>query len=113
MQFASNATTLLILRVYQLGREVPKSDGAPLDLRFQFVARLLQLSRTRLRLVKQMLTFRFLTLPFRQIVEEIDDADNLAILWISDWIDTDRDRNAAPIRSPYNDLLFMHGGPSA
>jgi len=61
-------------------REVPDSDGALLDFRFQFFARLLKLRRARLRLVKQMLTFRFLTLPFRQIVEEIDDADNLPIL---------------------------------
>jgi hypothetical protein len=27
--------------------------------------------------------------------------------------DMNRDRNAAPIRSSYNDLLFMHGGSSA
>ena len=101
------------MRVHQPGGQVPDSDRALLDFRFQFFARLLKVRRARLRLLKQMLTFRFLTLPFRQIVEEIDDADNLAILWISDWVDMDRDWNAATIRSPYNDLLLMHGGSSA
>src|SRR6266853_2293597 len=108
MQFAGNATTLQVLRAHQPRGEVPDSDCALLDFRFQFFARLLKLRRARLRLVQQMLTFRFLTLPFRQIVEELDDADNLSMLWICDWFDVDLDMNAATIRSPYNDLLFMH-----
>ena|SRR5439155_8024029 len=113
MQFTSNAATLLVLRVHQLRRELPESDGAPLDLRFQFVARLLKLSRARLRFAKELLAFRFLSLPFRQVTKVIDDTDNLAILWISYWVDMDRDRNATTIRSPYDDLVFMHGGSSA
>src|SRR6266403_1698205 len=98
MQFPSNAATFLVLHVYQVRGKVTQGDGALVDFGFQLFACFLKLRRARLG---------FLPLPFRQVVKVINDANNLAIVWISDWIDVDRDMNAATIRSPDNDFFFM------
>src|SRR6267154_6769078 len=113
MQFPSNAATFLVLHVHQVSGKVTQGDCALVDFGFQFFACFLKLRSARLGLVKKTFAFGFLPLAFRQVIKVIHDADNLAILWISDRIDVDRDMYPTPIWSPDNDFFFMHGGPSA
>src|SRR5712671_1983704 len=113
MQFSSNAATFLVLHVHQVRGKVTQGDCALVDFGFQFFACFLKLHSARLGFVKKTFAFAFLSLPFRQVMEEIDDADNSAIRWISDRVNVYRDINTASIWSPDDDFFFMHGGPGA